>query len=120
MIFDPSENGRKYDGDEREEGAASRQLRKCAKCPRHADNPGDEGHNPAETDSADSVRGALGHGVQIFGTDKTVEPLDESIVQDKHDAGEPPSPPLVPQKDLADITNVLDFRVAQAEFPEYC
>ena len=46
-----------------------------------------------------------------------MKPLDEGVVQHKHDPGEPPSPFLVPEEDLTDIADVFDFGVANAEFP---
>ena len=46
-----------------------------------------------------------------------MKPLDKSVVEDKHDASEPPRPALVPEEYLADVADILDFWMAEAEFP---
>lgn len=40
-----------------------------------------------------------------------------SVVQEEHDGGEPPCPPLVPKDHLANITYVADLWMAHTEFP---
>jgi hypothetical protein len=44
--------------------------------------------------------------------------LDEGVVQDEHDGSEPPRPLLVPEKHLANITDISNFRMSQTEFPQ--
>lgn len=48
-----------------------------------------------------------------------METLNEGVVQEEHDTGEPPRPALVPEEHLTDVTDVLDFGVAETEFPGY-
>jgi hypothetical protein len=43
--------------------------------------------------------------------------LNESVVQEEHDSGEPPRPLGIPEEHLANITNILCLGMAQAEFP---
>jgi hypothetical protein len=56
-------------------------------------------------------------GIQVLGTDKAVEALDESVVQNEHDGRKIPSPLGVPEQHLSNITSVLDFRVSKTELP---
>ena len=55
---------------------------------------------------------------QVLGSDEAMETLDEGIVQNKHDGSEPPGPVGAPEEDLADVTDIFDFGMAQAELPE--
>ena len=45
--------------------------------------------------------------------------LNECIVQNEHDSRGIPHPLLTPEKHLANITYVSDFRVAETKFPAY-
>jgi hypothetical protein len=44
--------------------------------------------------------------------------LDESVIQDEHDSRGIPSPFLVPEQHLPDVTGVLDLGMAKAELPK--
>lgn len=46
-----------------------------------------------------------------------MEALDERVVEQEHDGCEPPSPAFVPEEDLSDVADILDFGVAHAELP---
>jgi hypothetical protein len=46
-----------------------------------------------------------------------MQSLDESVVQEEHEGGSPPCPSLTPEEHLANVADILDFRVAQTEFP---
>lgn len=59
----------------------------------------------------------IGNGVEIFGSYKAMKPLDKGVVQYEHDGGEIPSPLLIPEEHLANVTGVLDLRVAKTELP---
>jgi hypothetical protein len=40
------------------------------------------------------------------------------IVKYEHGRGEPPSPFLIPEEHLTNITNISNFRVAKTELPD--
>lgn len=42
---------------------------------------------------------------------------DEGVVEQEHDSGRPPGPSLAPEEHLANVTHILDLRVAKTEFP---
>jgi hypothetical protein len=46
-----------------------------------------------------------------------MEALDKGVVQEEHDGSKPPRPFLAPEDDLSDIADVLDFGMAETEFP---
>ncbi len=41
------------------------------------------------------------------------------VVKNKHHGGRPPSPFLVPEEHLADIADIPNLGMAEAEFPKY-
>lgn len=46
-----------------------------------------------------------------------METLNEGVVQEEHDGGEPPCPLRVPKKHLTNVTDVLCLRMTQAKLP---
>lgn len=60
----------------------------------------------------------LGHGVEVLGANQDVKTLNKGVVQDEDDGSKPPSPILAPEKNLAEIANISDFGVPQAELPK--
>lgn len=77
----------------------------------------------------------IGHCVEIFGTDQAMqalggfracmgrgyglrsEYLNEGVVQQEHDGSRIPSNLGIPEEVLADVTDITDFRMAQAKSP---
>jgi hypothetical protein len=70
--------------------------------------------------------------VEIFSNDENVKTLDlltmraeirrqtyldERVVQDKHNGGDPPSP-LSTKQHLTNVTGIPNFRMAKTEFPD--
>lgn len=81
---------------------------------RERTDPGDNGHNGTESDSADAM---VGHGVEVLRACQAVEAHNEGVVQKEHDGREVPCPALAPEEHLANVTDIFDFGVSHAEFP---
>ena len=98
-----------------EEGGECCNRGKCAERTRKRAEPGDDGHDCAEADGAESV---AGHGVQVLSARQAVEAHNEGVVQEEHDCGEVPCPFLAPEEHLTDVTDVFDFGMSHAELPD--
>lgn len=118
MLLYTRKHGGEEDRDESKQGRRCAKLGHHAKRARQGSNPADKGHQHAKLDSAASANViALRHGVEVLGANEDVEGLNKGVVEDEHDGGPPPSPFLAPKQSLAEITDVADLGVAEAEFP---
>ncbi|KAB8754776.1 hypothetical protein FH972_026564 [Carpinus fangiana] len=114
VVLDAGEDGRQQDGDEGEDGGGGRQPRQHGEGARHGADPLHKGEDGGECNGAGAV---LRDCVEILGADEAVEAHDEGVVQDEHDASEPPCRAPVEEQHLTEIAHVLDFGVAKTKLP---
>lgn len=113
--LDTSEDCSQQDGDEGEEGGKNGEAGEGAECSWQGEYPGSDSHNGREADRADAV---IGNGVEVFGSDKAVETLDEGVVENEHDGCEIPGPFGIPEQYLPNIADVLELWMAESKFPK--
>lgn len=114
MTFDAGEDGRQQHGDKSEEGGKGGHPRQRAECARKRKKEGNNRNDEGEYHSADRT---IGHGVEIFSPDDTVQTLNEGIVQEEHDRCGPPCNLGVPEEVLAQIADIADLGMSEAKSP---
>lgn len=120
MALNTRERDSKNDGNEHRHSAKYTDLAHSSQGSRQTAN---KTNDCSDSTKRDGAQCAITEGVQQFSTDKTMESLDEGIVEDEHDCrcvvypvgfGEVRA---WSEEFLAEITDVLDFWVLETVTP---